>query len=489
MNTEKITEVCKRRGIAFQAAEIYGGASGFWDFGPVGTLLKRKLENYWREFFLDDNIFEIDGATVLPEEVFRASGHIDGFVDPIVQCKKCKSVHRADHLIEEATGKFVEGLNEVELSDIVEKEKIACPSCKGDLDKVRMFNLMLKTEISPVGGRLAYLRPETAQNIFTDFQRLANVLRAKLPFGIAQIGHSFRNEISPRNFLIRVREFTQMEIEMFLDPEHLDDCPNFDDYKDTEIIIYTREEQKTGKQPSKMTVGDALEKGLVPNKYMAYFLAKEMLFYQSIGIPKKSLRFRHMLPEETPHYSKGNFDLEIEFDVGWKETVGNAFRGDYDLKRHMKHSKKDLSMDVNGRKVIPYVVEPSFGVGRTIAAILLHCFREGDDRGWPWFQFPSKLSPYYVAVFPLMKKHGLDVKAKHVYNRVRKEFDTVYDDRGSIGKRYARQDEIGTRYCITIDHQTLEDDTVTIRDRDTQKQERVEIEKLVKTLKEKLAAK
>lgn len=475
---EEIQRICLKRGIIFPTAEIYPTISGFHDYGPVGTLLKRKFIEYWREFFVksEDNIFEIDGCTIAPERVFIASGHVKSFVDPITQCKKCKSMYKADDFIQEKRGKSVEGKSPKELTEIIKKNNIKCPKCNGDLIDVRLFNLMLKTEISPVGGKTAYLRPETAQNIFTSFQRVFRTTRSKLPMGIAQVGRSYRNEISPRHFLVRIREFNQTEIEMFYDPEH-PKCPRFDEIKDKKITIFTRDAQKKGKKPITITAEQAVKKRIVPNEWMAYFLAKEFEFYQSLGIPADALRFRQMHKEEIPHYSAGNYDLEIKFDFGWKETIGNAIRTDYDLKTHMKHSGKDLTVKTDdGRKVTPHVVEPSFGVERTIAAILLHCFIENKKRGWNWFKFPMKIAPYTAAVFPLVNKDGLPEKARQVFGILKKDFDVLYDDKGSIGRRYARSDEIGTPFAITIDYQTLKDDTVTIRNRDSTEQIRVNID-------------
>lgn len=486
---EKVVEVSKRRGIIFPTAEIYGSLSGFWDYGPIGTLMKRKIEEYWREFFVrnEENIVEISGCVILPESVWVASGHMKGFVDPITQCKKCKSIQRADHLIEETTKDFVEGKNSKELTAIIRNKKIKCPLCGGELDDVHFFNLMLKTEISPIGGQTAYLRPETAQNIFTAFRRLFLSSRAKLPFGVAQIGRSFRNEISPRHFIVRLREFNQFEIEMFINPKDAGNCPNFDKVAKIKINLFTRDAQKENKKPLSTTITQALEKNLIPDKYLAYFMAREMQFYQGLGIPASALRHRHMLPEETPHYSLGNFDLEIKFDFGWKETVGNAYRGDYDLQQHMKHSKTDLSVTIEeggkkGKKVVPHVVEPSFGLERTFAGILLHCFREDKKRGWNWFAFPPKIAPYTVAVFPLLSKDKLPEKAKGIYADLKEMYDVFYDESGSIGKRYARADEIGVPYCATVDHQTLKDGTITLRDRDTTKQVRVLIKDLCTTI-------
>ncbi len=483
---ETVVEVCKRRGIIYPSAEIYGSLAGFWDYGPVGNLIKRNIEDYWRECFIgpgtdsncNSNIVEISGSTVLPEDVFEASGHIDSFVDPITQCKKCNSIHRADHLIEENSDKFVEGNTVDELTSMIKTLDIKCPSCGSELGDVRVFNLMLKTNVSPVGDQVAYLRPETAQNIFTSFRRVFISSRGKLPFGIAQLGHSFRNEISPRHFIMRLREFNQFEIEMFIDPENPDDCPNFDGVNDIEINFLSRESQEDDGKIEKITVSEALDNDIIPNKFLAYFIAKEMEFYKKLGIPDESIRHRHMLPDETPHYSKGNFDLEIKFDFGWKETVGNAYRGNYDLKKHSKHSGTKHTVSINGRKVIPEVVEPSFGLERTFLGVLLYCFREGKERGWNWFEFPPKIAPYTIAIFPLMKKDGLPEKAKDVFEAVEKMYDVFYDESGSIGKRYARMDEIGVPYCITIDHNTLEDDTVTLRNRDSTEQIRIKIDDL-----------
>ncbi len=477
---EDIQRICANRGIIFPTAEIYSTISGFYDYGPVGALLKRKFIEYWRDCFVkpEENIFEIDGCVVLPEKVFIASEHLKSFVDPVTQCKKCKSIHRADQLIEEKTGKLMEGKPVKELTETIRKNKIKCPRCGGELGGVRLFNLMLKTEISPVGGQTAYLRPETAQNIFTSFQRVFRSTRSKLPMGIAQVGRSFRNEISPRHFLVRIREFNQTEIEMFFDPKH-PECPKFNEMKDKKIIIFTRDAQKKGKKPINITAEQAVKKRIVPNELMAYFLVKEFEFYKSLGIPEDALRFRHMLPEETPHYSGGNFDLEIKFDFGWKETVGNAYRTDYDLKKHMKLSGKDLTvLTEDKRKVIPHVVEPSFGIERTIAGILLHTFVEDKKRGWNWFKFPVKIAPYTAAVFPLVNKDNLPEKAKEVYEKLKERFDVIYDESGSIGRRYARADEIGTPFSITIDYESLENETCTIRHRDTTKQIRVKINEL-----------
>jgi glycyl-tRNA synthetase len=485
MSIDKIIDIAKKRGFIFQSAEIYGGLSGLFDYGPVGTIMKNKIENFWREFFLkENNIFEISSRTIVPEVVWQATGHLKEFVDPITQCQSCKSMFRADNLIEEATGKFVEGAKADELAKIIKEEKIKCPKCKGTLGEVRIFNLMLKTNVGPVEGVNAYLRPETAQGIFTNFKSILNSTRAKLPFGVAQLGISYRNEISPRQWLVRLREFSQMEIEFFFNPKN-PEYPKFSEISYKKLNVITREEQKKKCnseekkcKAAEFSAEDLIKRQIVPNQWMVYFMVKELEWYRQLGMPAEALRHRHMLPEETPHYSKGNFDMEIKFDFGWKEVVGNAYRADFDLQTHMKHSGKDLAVIEDGEKVVPHVIEPSFGLDRTFYAILLYCFVEDKKRGWDWFRFPAKISPFVAAVYPLVSKDGLAEKAKEVFNSLKGSFDVFFDMSGSIGKRYARADEIGTNYCITVDYQTLKDKTVTVRDRDSAKQIRVEIKKL-----------
>lgn len=478
---DKIIDVCLRRGFVMPTAEIYGGMGGFFELGPLGTLLREKIIDYWRQRYVldDDYVYEITGSILLPESVFKASGHLESFNDPLVQCEKCKSMHRADHIIKEALNMNVEGFSIEELDKLIKDNNLTCPNCKGPLSEVRLFNLMFKTTIGPTGGQTAYLRPETAQNIFISFRRLASFMRNKLPFGIAQVGFSYRNEISPRNFLLRVREFEQMEIEMFFDPEKANEHPFFKDVEDLSINLVTREMQEKGwEKPLEIKIKDAIEKGLVPNQYIAYYMALESEMLQNFGIPKEDFWFRHMMPHETPHYSDGNYDLEVKLSIGALEIIGNALRTNYDLKKHAKASKSSFEIVSDNKKVLPYVVEPSMGVGRILYTILEKCYREG-DRGWSWFQFPPVIAPLEVAVFPLMKKDGLKEYAYEVHAMLKDSgYLSFYDDSGKIGKRYARADEIGIPYCITIDYETLENDTVTIRDRDTMKQIRIPIEEL-----------
>jgi len=474
---DEIIKLAKRRGFIWPSSEIYGGLSGFFDYGPLGLMLKRKIENFWREFFVksEENVFEIETSLVMPEKVWEASGHLKSFIDPITQCTRCNAFYRADSLVQEKTKKFVEGSKPEELTKLIEENGIRCPKCNGKLGEVKVFNLMLSTSVGPLTGSTTYLRPETAQGIFVNFKNLLTYVK-NLPFAVAQVGKSYRNEISPRQWLIRLREFNQMEIEMFFNPER--HTANLEKFSGMKISILTREEQKKGREAIEISPADAVKKQVLPNSYLAYFLAKEFLWYQHLGIPAEAIRFRQMLPEETPHYSKGNFDMEIKFDFGWKEVVGNAYRSDHDLSAHMKHSGEDFSVVDDGKKIVPHVVEPSFGVDRTIYGALLYCYREGKERGWSWFQFPPKIAPYTVAVLPLVNKDSLPEKAREIYSTLKPCFDVYYDKAGSIGKRYARADEIGTFLSVTVDYQTLEDRTVTIRSRDTTRQVRVKVEKL-----------
>ncbi|MFW9924272.1 MAG: glycine--tRNA ligase [Candidatus Thorarchaeota archaeon] len=479
---EKIQDVCFRRGFVFPTGEIYGGLGGAFDYGPLGTLMRQKIVSFWRNYFVkSEGHFEIEGAIILPEKVFEASGHLAKFNDPLVQCKECKSMFRADKIIEESLKQNADGLSTEELDAIISKNKLRCKNCNGEFMNAREFNLMLKTEVGSVAGNSAYLRPETAQNIFTSFKRIAHSMRARLPFGIAQVGKVYRNEISPRQFIIRVREFTQMELEVFFAEEQLNNPPHFEEIAMEILPILTREQQAKGiEEPLQLTVQEAVDKKILPNAAMAYYMAKEKILFEEVGVKPELIRFRHMLPKETPHYSGGNFDLEVNLSIGWTEVIGNAFRQQHDLTNHENASKTKMGVQMDdGKVVIPYVIEPSIGVGRTMYCILESCYRETSDREWTWFQFPATVSPYDVQVCPLMKKDGLDERAQEIFDDLQGEgFEVIYDNSGKIGKRYARADEIGTPYCITVDYDTLEDDTVTIRDRDTMEQIRVSAEEL-----------
>jgi len=478
---EKIVEVAKRRGFFWQSSEIYSPIAGFWHYGPVGFVLKKKIEDAWRDVFVKaEGFYEVGGTNILPEAVFIASGHVKGFSDPLVQCKKCKSLHRADKLIEKETGEFVpERTTLKKFDEIIKKNKITCPDCGGNLDKTKFFNMMFKLHIGATEeGEVAYLRPETCQVNFVDFLNVYRSMRAKLPFGIVQIGRSFRNEISPRQSLLRQREFTQAEAEIFFNRENLD-FPKFEEMKDYKLNV----QMVKDKEPKEITVEEAVKRGLLELKLIAYYLAKLQQFIGSIGIPTDDIRMREHTKEERPFYAEAAFDCEVRTKDGWVEVAANHYRTDYDLKCHMNHSGKDLSIVEDGSKIVPHVWEISEGIDRTLFMVMMHCFREDKERGWNWFAFPSKIAPYTVAVMPLMKKDKLPAKAKEVCDQLAQvKYDVAYDDTGSIGKRYARMDEIGVPYCATVDYQTLEDDTITLRDRDTTKQIRVPVNDLCSIL-------
>ena len=470
---EKVVEIAKRRGFFYPGSEIYGGISGFWHYGVVGTLLKKKIENEWRRFFVkEEGFFEIEGSNIMPKEVFVASGHLQSFSDPIVQCKKCKALFRADKLIEEQAGIFLpERATLEDFNKTIKEKNIKCPKCKGELGEVRFFNLMLKVDVGPTEkSETAYLRPETCQVIFVDFLNVYRTCRAKLPFGIAQIGRAFRNEISPRQTLLRQREFTQAEAEIFFNPKNENFSEEkFEKIKDYELNIWDNELKK-------IKVKELSQK--INSKLIPYYLAKIQQFIERVGIPLENIRLRELGEDEKAFYAKYAFDCEVKTELGWIELVANNYRSDYDLSSHMKVSKKDLSVVEENEKIVPHVWEISQGIDRTLLCIMLQHYHDEKERGWEWFSFPPNISPYVAGVFPLVSKDNLPEKAKEVYESLKKNFDVFYDEKGSIGRRYARADEIGTFLGITIDYQTLEDNTVTLRNRDTTKQIRVKIENL-----------
>ncbi|MCS7123496.1 MAG: glycine--tRNA ligase [Candidatus Aenigmarchaeota archaeon] len=482
MNVKKLIDILEKRGFFYQTAEIYGGISGFFDLGPLGVLLKNNIIKIFKEVFVDEfpyKIYEIEASLFAPSNVLKASGHLERFYDPIIECEKCKSIFRADHLIEEELNMNVEGISLEKMDEIIKKNNLKC-KCGGNFSQTKEFKLLFKSFVGAKNDEI-YLRPETAQHIFVNFLNVYNSMRAKLPFGILQIGKSFRNEISPRQFLIRLREFSQAEIEFFFNPNY--EFSEIDFVLKEKIPIYKREEQrKNSNIVEKISIEELIEEKIIPNKLFGLFLLKEIEFYRIIGIEEDKIRFRHLLEEETPFYSKSNVDLEIKFDFGWKEVVGNAYRTDYDLKQHSKYSNKEIFVVENGKKFVPHVIEPSFGIERTIYAVLQNSFIE-NGRGWSYFLFKPKIAPIKVAIFPLVNKDGLAEIAEKIFKDLKKEFECIIEFKDSIGKRYARADEIGIPFCITCDYQTLEDSTVTIRDIATAKQKRLAINELKESLK------
>ena len=442
---EKIVSLCKRRGFIFQSGEIYGGLNGAWDYGPLGVELKRNLKNYWWRVMVHerDDVVGMDGAILTHPAVLKASGHVQGFSDPMIDCRTCKSHLRADQLVEK-------------------KDVKQCPNCGGkDLTEARQFNLMFETHVGAAAeeSSVAYLRPETAQSIFVQFKNILEVSRKKLPFGIAQIGKAFRNEINPRNFTFRSREFEQMELEYF--------CPG--------------------------------EEGM---KWLDYWLEERLKFYEDIGIPRDRLHAREVPDEERAFYSKGTYDIEYDFPFGRQELEGVAYRTDYDLLQHQKASGKSLEYfdDATKQRFVPHVVEPSAGVDRTILALICDAYAEDqapDEKGKMEtrivLRFHPRMAPIKCAIFPLLKnKEQLVAKAKEVVALLRPHITVFYDESGAIGRRYRRQDEIGTPFGVTIDFETLGEkdpalrETVTLRNRDSMQQERVAIRELVNILTSRL---
>ncbi len=477
---ERIFELALNRSFFIPSNEIYGSASGFYDYGPAGCQIKHNLENAWRRMFLvEDGFLEVESSIVTPEIVLKASGHVDEFTDPVVSCKKCNSKVRADHLVEDKVKIKWDGKLET-LNALISDNGITCPSCGGELSEAYVTNLMFSTGIGADHAR-AYLRPETAQGIFTAFPRIFRNHGTKLPLAVGQIGRSFRNEISPRKGIVRMREFTQMELEYFFSPIKAE-IEGFEAVAQKKMRFLKR----GAAEPEWMTAQQVVEEG-IGNQIMAYFLAKEWEYYVLAGLDQERMWFRHLEENETPHYSESNVDLEVLTSYGVVEISGNAYRTNYDLSRHGQFSGKEIEvfLQEEGKKVVPHVVEVSMGVDRLIFCLLEHTFREkSGEKEWEWFDFPPAVAPYEVAVFPLMKKDELKAPAESIVLTLRENgINTYYSAIGSIGKRYARLDEIGVPYAVTIDYQTIEDNTVTIRFRNDGKQKRVKIPELAEKLK------
>ena len=586
---EKVFELAKRRGFLWNSFELYGGSRGFYVYGPLGSTLKRRIEQTWREFYvIQEGFMEIECPTIGIEEVFIASGHVGGFSDPLCECMNCKEAFRADHLVQnvmEAAGT----LSAEQLTKVIKENNIRCPECGGKFGDAYEFNLMFKTTIGPGTGRQGYLRPETAQGMFVDFQRLSRFYRDKLPFGAVQIGKSYRNEIAPRQGVIRLREFTQAECEIFVDPRNKKH-PNFERFADRELVLYSQEAQEKG-EPFRMTVREAVKTGVIAHEVLGYNIALTNEFLTKVGIDPAKLRFRQHLKDEMAHYAIDCWDAEIETDrFGWVEIVGIADRTDYDLKAHAKVSKTELyvyveydepkmvtrfvvkpnmgklgplfkgkakavadalkqlseeelskdeikvtvdgeeltvssdavdfaaeTVKVSGENVIPHVIEPSYGIDRIFYGIMEHAYdeenvaqkvvesglkgteeaekesedgksegeAEGEEEARLVMHFSSAVAPVQVAVLPLHTRKELADPAKDIIVKLREKSLLVnYDDSGTIGRRYRRNDEIGTPYCVTVDYETLEDGTVTIRDRDSMRQIRAPIQGIENALYE-----
>ena len=540
--------LCKRRGFIWPSFEIYGGVAGMFDYGPLGCALRNNITDVWRAIYKGrEGFVEIDSETVNPREVFKASGHVDEFADLITYCTKCQAPFRADHLVKE----FYDNpdvLSPAELDQAFIDHNVKCPECGGDLGKVEEFNLMFKTNIGPGSARIGYLRPETAQGIFVNFNNLYRYNREKLPLGVIQTGRGYRNEIAPRQGMIRMREFNMMEVELFVDPEDKD-WPRFPKIENETITLVPN----TTCEPVTMTIKEAVDKKIIANRVLAYFVNTTKQFLIRLGIDPARLRFRQHLKDEMAHYAADCWDAEVLLSYGWMEITGIADRGCWDLSRHAQFSGAELThfkkfdepieeevdkikanhrllgpkfkgqakdiaaamesmtpadvkdgklvIDVNGEKieigsdlfevvrvkekvagkrVIPHVIEPSCGLDRIFYSVLEHAYDYDEKEGYTVLHIKPEVAPIKVAVFPLMEKDGLDDIARDIYEKLQLSgLNSLYDGAGTIGKRYARMDEVGTPFCITVDYESMEGDTkgtVTIRDRDSRDQKRIRID-------------
>ena len=497
LSIEELATFCKRKGFVYPNSEIYGGLSGFFDYGPLGVELKNNVKGAWWKSHVHSrsDIAGMDGSIIAHPKAWEASGHVANFTDAMAACSKCGNKTRADQLVEDKAKIATAGMNSEQMQDMITKHKIKCPRCGSDTLKVTQpFNLMFKTTVGPSEGKeaVAYLRPETAQLIFSDFKLVQENARMKLPFGIAQIGKAFRNEIAPRDFLFRCREFEQMEIEYFVHPHKIEECPYIKDFYSHELNVLTSDMQKKDAAHKKMKVKEMLDKKLIL-PWHAYWLAFEHQWFVSLGAKADNIRIRQHVKEEKSHYATDTWDLEYNFPFGWKELEGIANRSDYDLQQHIKASGKDLSYfdPETNTKVVPHVVaEPSLGVDRTFLVFLFDAYEQDAKRDNVVLHLHPKLAPIKAAVFPLLSnKDELVAEAKKIYDELKEEFNCSYDESGSIGRRYARMDEVGTPYCITVDFDSLTKHDVTIRDRDSTKQSRVKIKELPNILWQLLSGK
>jgi glycyl-tRNA synthetase len=473
---ETVIKLALERGFYFPSCEIYGDApAGFWDYGPNGANMKNRFIELWRrELIRRGDMIEIDGSQIMSKSVFLASGHITNFTDPIIKCTKCGATFRADKHISEQTGvQISELLNDSELDKIIEEHHLNCPNCGSNFEKSSRFNMMFKVGIGPSNDE-AYLRPETCQTIFVDFPRIFKTMRGRLPMAIAQIGKSFRNEIAPRQSLLRLREFYQAEIEVFCNPNRLDEIPKFEEIKDTVLRLYLDHKFQ------KLTADESVRKGLVPNRLIAYYLALLVLFYQKTGIDMERTRLRQLLGEEKAFYASTAFDFEVETSLGWLELVACNYRAEYDLTGHSRVSKQNLHVvdPADNTKVLSAVFELSMGIDRSMYSILEHSYLEDIENERTVLTLRPYLAPILAGVLPLVTKDGLREKAQTIYSQLKLDFTVFYDESGSIGRRYRRLEEIGTPFAITIDRQTILDDTVTVRNRDTMLQNRIPISEL-----------
>ena len=553
---ELISELARRRGFFWPSYEIYGGAGGFITYGHLGAVLKQRIEAKFRDFFIKPlNIIEMESSVITPARVFEASGHVKAFREPMTECGKCGKWFRADHLLQEQaemSDTLTEKLSLQQLASEIDSHRVKCPECQGELGKPKYFMTMFTTTIGPYSDAVGYGRPEAAQGIFVEFRRLYETARERLPLGVVQIGHALRNEISPRQGLIRLREFTIADIEFFFDPQD-QQCTMIKTVENERLRLITADQKRNETlTPIEVTTGEALNKGYIKTQWQAYFMVLAKRFLNQLGVPDDKQRFIEKLEWERAHYSVQGYDQEICLDRwGWTEVSGHNYRTDYDLRQHMDHSGVDMQafkaheqpcrtettviepvlarigpafkqnasrvatllaradpaqietslktkgvyqvngfrilpehvrvvrkeIEETGRRFTPHVVEPSFGIDRLVYAVMESAYERRDDR--VVLRLPRELAPVQVEVCPLVTKDGLAENAKQLSQALMTGgFAVEYDEGGSIGRRYARADEAGTPLCVTVDYQTLEDKSVTVRDRDSWKQVRVKAENL-----------
>jgi glycyl-tRNA synthetase len=484
---DTISEIAKRRGFFWPSFEIYGGMSGFTTYGDLGTKLKRNIEQLWKEYFVRKQGFiEIEAPVINPERVFRASGHLENFKEYSAECSKCSHSFRADHLVEEKTGlDNVEALGGDAIKNLMKENKINCPRCGGELNEPELILTMFKTEIGAKGGEEGYLRPETAQAMFINYKRGVIYAREKLPFALVQSSKVARNEISPRRGILRLREFTIMELELFFDPKN-HSCPWYNEVKNTVIRLHTEMmEENEIKTPKILKISEAVDKKMISTEWQGYFMGLSQKFVEALGIPAELQRFRAHLPNERAHYSTQTYDHEVKLDTwGWTEVSGCAYRTNFDLKNHQEASGQNMEMlRDDGSRFIPHVVEPSYGLDRLVYIVMESCYERKVKQKRNVLHFPREIAPYQVAVFPLVSKDGIDEKAKEVRDLLlNKGFWIIYDTSGSIGRRYARVDEIGVPLAVAVDYDTKDKNVLTIRDRDSWEQVRLNIDDLPKAL-------
>jgi len=487
--SEKLTSYLKEKGFIYgPEPEIYGGMAGFYSYGPLGKRLKNKIEDTIREEFNKQGFFEIEYPIIAPKKVWEASGHLAGFNDPVVLTEDGKESYRADKLIEEQTGVQADHFSDEKLIETIKEKNIKSPSGKKLELKIERHSLMMKTTI---GTNIeAYNRPETATTTYLPFKNYLNFFRDKLPFGVFQIGKAFRNEISPRQHVLRGREFTQAESQTFLFKDMKDQWPKFAESENDVLPLWTEEMQKKSMEPTETKLSDAMEKKILKNKAYAWHLNFAYKLFLAFGIPKENIRLRQHHSDEKAFYSDDTWDIEVKLkSFGWLEVCGISDRTNYDLKQHEKFGNEKLeATKPEGGKETPHVIEIAFGVDRPLFSLLdmVYDEREGDEKR-TLMKFPPKMAPIQVAVFPLVKKDGLAEKAMELHNNLMKKFLSYYDESGSIGRRYSRQDSMGTPFGITVDYDTMKDGTVTLRERDSMEQKRIKTEEIEKILGEKCA--